>query len=172
MYSDSRFIIIAGTARNVGKTTLACGIINKLSENRVLVGLKFISLKKGSSYKHVHHKKITSFAIYEETNLLGTKDSSKMLQAGANRSYLIVSQEEFIDQALSAFSKLINNGDIIVAESASLRNFINPKFFIILDNKSIQDRKPYINALVPYANYNLNSDTDEMFQGFLSKFSY
>ena len=85
MITDSRFIIVAGTARNVGKTTLVCKIIAQNIPNNV-VALKFISLKKGG-LAYEHHQNISTYKIIEEKHLELEKDTVKMLKAGAKKSF-------------------------------------------------------------------------------------
>ena len=170
MYFDSRFIIIAGTGRNVGKTTLACNIIKKISETQTVIAIKFISLKK-RDYKHEHHANISTYEIFEETSVAGQKDTSKMLNAGASQSYLIVSQENYIEQAIERLKKILNKDTIVIVESARLRNFIKPKYFIVVDKAGAKNRKTYVNTLIPLANYYLDSEKDYNFKIFLDDFS-
>jgi len=167
MQSDSRFFVIAGTARNVGKTTLACELIKKLSKTERIIAVKFLCLKK-EGYKHKHHNNIDTYEIFEERDLQKKKDSTKMLVAGATKSFFIVSQEEYINQAIVQLLKLIRDDDVVVAESACLRKYINPKYFIIVDKENAEPRKDYIDNLIPLANYYLDSDKDFMFESFLS----
>ena len=168
--TDSRFIIIAGTARNVGKTTLACGLIKKLSKTKEIIGVKFICLKKGA-YQHKHHDEVDAYEIFEEIDTSSEKDSAKMLLAGARKSFFIVSHEEYIKQALSELYQLINIDDVVVVESACIRNYIKPKDFIIVDKDNSEPKKNYINALIPLADYQIDSGKDDMFEHFLNNFS-
>ncbi len=158
MIHDSRFIIVAGTARNVGKTTLVCDIIRKNSKKKILA-LKFITLKS-EGHKHQHHSDVDTYLISEEKDLSLEKDTVKMLKAGADKSYLIISKEEYIEKALSQFLNQLKPNDYVIAESATLRKFINPKLFIIVDRKNILHRKSYINELLPLANFYLEDLRD------------
>ncbi len=158
MISDSRFIIIAGTARNVGKTSLLCQII-KANSTKQVIGLKFITLKKGG-FKHKHHNDISTYEIIQEKNLTSEKDTAKMLRAGAKQSYLIVARSEYIEKALVDFLSRINSEVLVVAESATLRNYINPHLFIIVDREGAVNRKPYVEALRPLANFEIGNVFD------------
>jgi len=149
MFSDSRFVIIAGTARNVGKTTLACRII-KQNSSKNIIALKFVTLKEGGQI-HSHHSDVKTYSIIEETNLKSSKDTVKMLKSGAKKAYLIVSKEEFVEKALSEFIRLLDNDDFVIVESATLRNYIIPRKFIIVDREGAVNKKEYIKALVPLA---------------------
>lgn len=151
MIEDKRFIIIAGTARNVGKTTLACQIIQHLAQVNI-VALKFITLKD-DGIVHSHHKDIETFGVYKEKDLESSKDTVKMLKAGAKESYLLVCKEAYIEDAITDFRKRLSLTDVVVVESASLRNYISPKMFVIVDRKDAIEKKPYINKLMPLASH-------------------
>lgn len=169
MIKDDRFIIISGTARNVGKTSLACHIIKSLSHKNI-IALKFVTIKK-DGHKHNHHFDVDSYEIIEEKSLNLEKDTSKMLNSGAQKSFLIISQEEYIQDALSDFLNLTEQESVIVAESASLRNYIIPKTFIVVDRENATNKKEYIIDLIPLSDFivrdiknnkELNSITDSL----------
>lgn len=160
MITDSRFIIVAGTARNVGKTNLLCRII-KANSSKPIIGLKFITLKEGV-FKHKHHSDISTYEIIQEKNLTSEKDTAKMLRAGAKQSYLIVARSEYIEKALVDFLSRLDSKTLVVAESATLRNYINPKLFIIVDREGAINRKSYIEALLPLANFRISDISDKI----------
>ncbi len=84
-----QLLLIAGNGRDSGKTTLACLIIQKFSPEHQIIALKI------SPHKHriaAGGKVICdteNLYIAEETNAGTGKDSSRMLQAGASRSFFI-----------------------------------------------------------------------------------
>ena len=158
MIHDSRFVIIAGTARNVGKTTLACEIIKKNSSKNI-TALKFVTLKQGAK-KHNHHSDITTYSIIEEEDYTLKKDTVKMLNAGARRSFLIVSHEDFIQEAILEFLKMMNSETLVIAESATLRGYLKPKKFIIVDREEAINKKDYIKDLIPLADFVVNDIKD------------
>lgn len=155
MISDSRFIIIAGTARNVGKTTLACQLIQSLLDKNT-IALKFITLKK-NGFKHSHHQDIKTFQLIEEfdtgSETGSEKDTMKMLRAGAQRSFMLISHEAYVSEALSSFLLAIEDNAFVIAESATLRKFLKPAKFIIVDRENAVNRKPYIKDLLPLADH-------------------
>jgi tRNA uridine 5-carbamoylmethylation protein Kti12 len=157
MRSDSRFIIIAGTARNVGKTTLACKVIKSIEPQKV-VALKLISLKK---HQETHHHYTDTFLILEEKNRNSSKDTAKMLRAGAQKAFLILSQENYIEKAIDTFLSFVQENDLIIVESAMLRNYLTPYCFIIVDRKAASNKKRYIDKLKPLADYFIDDIYDE-----------
>jgi len=160
MVKDSRFIIIAGTAQNVGKTSLACQLIKHYSQKRKVISVKFISLKKNGK-KHLHHEDILTFSIIKEKNITSDKDTSKMLRAGASESFLIISKEAFVSRAISKFKERLGGSDIVIVESAVLRNYIEPLTFVIVDRVTAVNKKTYIELMKPMADYLITDVFDE-----------
>lgn len=158
MITDSRFVIIAGTARNVGKTTLVCQLIESFSD-RNIIALKFITLKK-NGFNHSHHQDVDTFRLTEEKALDSEKDTVKMLKSGAQRSFMLVSLEKSIPEALDAFLATIDDNDLIIVESATLRKYLKPVAFIIVDRKDAEDRKLYIPELIPLADHLISDVMD------------
>lgn len=125
-------LLISGTGRNSGKTTLACNIISKFSVNYPIIAVKVSS--------HLNHVEESGKMIYqreniyiaEESDTSKSKDSSRMLAAGAKKSFFIVVKDE---QLIDAFTKIkgsIDKNDLIVCESGGLRNVVIPGLFFIV----------------------------------------
>jgi hypothetical protein len=129
-------VLVAGTGRNTGKTSLVCELIRHFSSANELVGIKISS--------HIHQKSHGNkllyysdhFIIYEETNAESEKDSSKMLKAGAHKVYYIESAERYISEALKIILSDIRFKPVI-CESGALRNFVSPGIFIFLEDRLI-----------------------------------
>lgn len=126
-----RLVIVAGTGRKVGKTTVACRIIESFSKSN-------ITAVKISSHFHKpqEHLKLISrnsdYIIWEELSSNENKDSSRMLAAGATRSFYIQAEK---DASVPAFEKLIDllpYSGPIVCESPSLAKGVMPGALIIV----------------------------------------
>lgn len=125
----TNLILIAGDGRNVGKTTLACKIIKKLSAEHKVAGIKI------SPHFHKQDKKSEilikneRFTIVKET-LLNSKDSSLLLQAGAQQVFFIMCKQEHLQEAFSQLTSQLNNGPV-VCESGGLHEIIKPGLFLL-----------------------------------------
>lgn len=133
-------LLIAGTGTRSGKTTMACRIIHDLKELKI-VAIKITphfhettpglaSIERGGGYE-----------VYEETDTGSSKDTSRMLKAGAHRVYFAKVLE---DQLLKVFEKitgLIPAGTPVICESPALRNFVVPGVFIIMTSNTINKEK-------------------------------
>jgi len=130
-----KLILIAGTGRNVGKTTLACELIKQTSKNEEVIGLKISP--------HIHSQNEGAkllfsndhYAVFQEQDKSSTKDSSRMLRAGAKNVFYIQSEDEFIGEAFQKLRKEFDVDIPIVCESGGLRNFIIPSLFLICNKK-------------------------------------
>lgn len=163
MYKISNLLLIAGTGRNTGKTTLACSIINKFSSDFQIIGLKISPHFHGGteSLKLLSGNKF--FNIYEEISANTGKDSSKMLKAGAYKVYYIETNDEHLLPAFLKFKKITPPGYPIVCESPALRNYINPDIFIIVDSESTKNKKTKILKWKNDADLFIKTDKEDIF---------
>jgi hypothetical protein len=150
-------LLISGTGRNSGKTTLACAIINKFSKLYSIAAIKISphihNIHKGTKII-VDEEKIY---IEEELNYLSGKDSSLMLAAGALKSFFIMSSDEKI-------LTLIPENYYLVCESGGLRKWKVPGLFLILNNSSVPTNKKGIRSLKSLADLWVNTYDTKMDQ--------
>lgn len=133
-------LIIAGTGTRSGKTTLACRLIEQLSDQRPVAikitphfhedtpGLELISEGKG-------------YSVYRETNPGTSKDTSRMLKAGASNVYFAKVTD---DTLLKAFNKIMEQIDGIppvICESPALRYYVDPGLLIIMASEMVDKKK-------------------------------
>jgi hypothetical protein len=133
-------LIIAGTGNKSGKTSMACKIIMSFSE------LSFTAIK---ITPHFHEStegliiiaESNGFSIYEETNVNSSKDTSRMLSAGAGKVYFAKVQDDNLVNAFNTIMDRIPAYIPVICESPALRNFVEPGAFIIMDSDSIYNKK-------------------------------
>jgi hypothetical protein len=138
-------LLVAGTNRNVGKTTFICNIISKY-RNLDIIGVKITP--------HFHNSRDNKRIIYqsdkvyisEELDNKSNKDSSFMLKSGAKKVYYIENINDNFQEVVALLEKIPNNIPII-CESASLRKSIIPGLMVLLDNDSIIEKKPIYHEL-------------------------
>jgi len=125
-------LLIAGNGRNVGKTTLACQIISHLSKSNEVTGIKISS--------HLHNfegepivKKEDEFVILQEKEQ-NKKDSSRMLQAGAQKVFYVMAKKEHLYSAFEHLLPLLNCKTII-CESGGLHEIVQPGLFLFVNEK-------------------------------------
>ncbi len=144
MKEFKNLLLIAGTGRNSGKTTFACSIIKKTSEDFAVTGLKISPHFHGGTESLKLLVENDKFNLYEETSPESNKDSSKMLLAGASKVFYIETMDSHIKDAFIAFTKFIEPNTPVVCESPALRNYVIPGVFFIMDNIKNIDKKESI----------------------------
>ena len=149
-------LIIAGTGNKSGKTSMACRIIEQFRPlgivsvkitphfHETTPGLALISEKKG-------------YSLYEETNRGTTKDTSRMLKAGASRVYFAKVTDDSLDEAFNEIMKSIPEGTPVVCESPALRHYTEPGLFFIMTSTLIDNQKD-IRALLDLPHLEFNMD--------------
>jgi hypothetical protein len=135
-------LIIGGTGRNAGKTTLARKLIEKFAGNH-------INAVKITPHPHPDKSGLLiviendEYAIFEESSRISGKDTSSMLEAGAEHVYLIIASEQFIKPAFETLLGLLPGNKPVICESPSLRRYFKPDVFIVMQhgNSHISDGK-------------------------------
>jgi hypothetical protein len=127
----NNLLLVAGSGRNSGKTTIICKIIEQFRH----IGIISVKIsphfhKPGDGLIRISAE--SGFEIYEETNSYTSKDSSLMLRNGSERVYYIQTTEESIYEAFSEIYRNIDPGKPVICESPSLINYIEPGVFIIM----------------------------------------
>lgn len=143
MKNNKRLLVVGGTGRDVGKTEFVCQLIQKVSVTHQVYALKVSAIFPDEELFHgSHDESESSLHLYEELNPSTTKDTSRMLKAGAQKVFYLRSNDEGILDGYRAFVNQIPSKAIVICESNSLSQFINPGITIVVMalNKPIKDR--------------------------------
>ncbi len=139
-------LLIAGNGRNVGKTHFACLIIEHLSQQTKVTGVKISS--------HIHSYKQedvlfqnNGFVIIQEKQKTN-KDSSLMLQAGAQQVYFVMAGQEYLKDAFNALQPLLPD-HAIVCESGGLHQLVKPGLFFFINKRGAEILKEEHLSLSP-----------------------
>lgn len=164
-----RLLLIAGTGRDSGKTMLACRIIEKFSMTRTIVAIKI------SPHRHIIEPggqiliQNDHLCIHEETNTGTGKDSSRMLAAGAKRSFIISATEDKLVKAIEYVIKLFAEDALLICESGGLRKCVEPGLFLMVSRHEPSDIKPGLWELtefepvwITFDGQNFNIDIDDI----------
>ncbi|MFA9391479.1 MAG: hypothetical protein ACERKD_16840 [Prolixibacteraceae bacterium] len=119
-----KVILIAGAGQNVGKTTLACQIIQILSATESVTAIKVAGHKHTLTNLQKIILQREGLIITEEQDLNSQKDSSLFLQYGARKSYFIQVEDEKIEELVVWINDHLYG--YIVCESGILGKSIRP----------------------------------------------
>ena len=155
--SFPNLLLISGNGRNVGKTWLACRIIEKLSQHQKVTAIKISA--------HFHAVDVDSIIIQNERFIvciekeINTKDTSLMLQAGAEKVYFIMASPLHLREAFHFLRKDLKD-KIIVCESGGLIEIVNPGLFLFVMKDGSQIQKPHLLEYSPIVIMNSNNRFD------------
>lgn len=135
------FFVVAGSGRNVGKTTFCCKIIEEFSNANRIIAVKISNhFHNLENHNLKYYHKSDDFIIAEELNQNGTKDTSRYLKSGADASFLIISKNEFLESALVKLNQLIDlYANLTIVESGAVLEIVKPGISAyITDSKDIK----------------------------------
>lgn len=169
MIKTPQILLVGGSGRNIGKTTLAAMIIHHFCENHEIVGLKISNIKPGDAHLHGQHDGAlqNNYVISEERHS-GTKDSQRFLTNGAIKSFYIRTKDEHLGAAFMAFQQMVGPDTLIVCESYTLRTFVVPGVFIMIRASVNGEAKPQLAQQLQIADIIADEKDTAAFQRIIS----
>jgi hypothetical protein len=128
-------VVVGGSARGAGKTTLVCGIVAALKERR------------WTAVKITPHAHGAGTAVREGTVADPGSDTGRYLAAGAERALLIGAQEEQIEALVKRLLAEPRHGENapgtnLIFESNRVLRYIRPDVCLAIDAGAERARKP------------------------------
>jgi hypothetical protein len=164
-----KLLLIAGTQQNVGKTTLACKIITCFSREFKITAFKVTPHFHKNTGNARFFKSGEGWQILEETDGNTKKDTGLMLQAGAAAAYLLQAEEKNLFDGFQELMKQVPEGNLIVCESAGLKEYVEPGVFLVLRQLncnicSLEDNKLFDQAdrIVTFTTNGFDFSPDEI----------
>lgn len=158
MIKKSNFIILGATGCNTGKTEFACRLIKRLSATHSVYGVKAISIKRdegacprGGTGCGVCSSLNSDFEIVRETVADNVKDTQRMLEAGAEKVFMLKVFTDSLRQGVDALMEQLPESAMVVCESNTLRNIIEPGLFFVIKNLAENTIKPSCAAVIQHA---------------------
>ncbi len=128
-------LIIAGTGNKSGKTSAACRLISELRDQGV-VSVKITPHFHETTPGLVLLKEEPGFSVYRETNSDLTKDTSRMLKAGATAVYFAKARDNDLMAAFRAILDFTDPDLPLICESPALARQVEPGLLIIMKSSS------------------------------------
>jgi hypothetical protein len=137
-------LVIGGHSRNIGKTSVAEGVIRSLPE-ACWTAVKITQFGHGIcsstgegcecrlDYEH-------PYAVVEQRQADGS-DSGRFLAAGAVRSFWVRTAMGQLGHAAPALREIFAESGNVVVESNSVLNFFRPDFYVVVLDYSVSDMK-------------------------------
>lgn len=134
-------LLVSGSGRNCGKTTLVCHAISQLAEQGTVYGLKITPHFHMTANNQQIVAEGEGFRIFKENDCQSGKDSARMLHAGAKEVYFIQCFDEDLAEVYAYLKELIPEDSPIVCESGSLANVYKPGMHILIEGIDIDYTK-------------------------------
>ncbi len=138
-------VVVGGHSRNIGKTSVAAGLIRKLRD-RHWTAVKITQYghgvcshggnECGCAPAEAEHP----FALSEEYEPSRT-DSGRFLAAGAERSFWLRTPAGELARAADTVRKLLAQSENVIVESNSILELVRPDLFLMVLDFSCQDFK-------------------------------
>jgi molybdopterin-guanine dinucleotide biosynthesis protein A len=165
MINRPEMLLIGAAGRNVGKTKFACMLIGRLAAIAPVVGVKITPIAelggvcpregKGCGVCTSLQEK---YSIFEETDTEPSKDTSRMLKAGAQRVLWLRVLREHIREGMEALLERIPRGQAIVCESNTARVVVEPGIFLLIRKAGSTDEKPSVREVAHFADHVITFD--------------
>ena len=135
-------LMVGSAGANVGKTELACALIRKFSKNRPIIGIKVTTIKakdgqcpRGGQGCGVCSSLEGDFCITEEIDSNCDKDTARVLAAGASRVFWLRVMKTHLKKGLTVLLDIIGSDAVLVCESNSLRQVVEPGLFLMVKGR-------------------------------------
>jgi hypothetical protein len=136
-------VVVGGHSRNVGKTSVVCGIISGLREWN-WTAIKITQYGHGVCSHEGEPCECADprhpVALSEERGVSGT-DSGRFLAAGAGRAFWLRTAAGQLGEALPRLRGLRNGAENVIVESNSLLQFLRPDYCLMVVDGAVADFK-------------------------------
>jgi len=124
-------IVIGGHSRNVGKTSVAAGLISALREYP-WTAIKISSHRHANIIPLPENDSERFYEIYEEKKRDGSSDTSRFLAAGANRSLWVRVEEENSDAGMKQLLPILQSFPFVMIESNRVLSVMRPDLYLMV----------------------------------------
>lgn len=132
-------LMIGSAETKSGKTELACALLRKFNKNNNIIGIKVTTIDNakeswhcGEESRDIDSTLKQKFVITEEKDGTSGKDTARFLTAGASKVFWLRALKESIGDGLVALLDRIGPEAVLVCESNTLRQVVEPGLFLIV----------------------------------------
>ena len=137
-------LVVGGHTRNIGKTSVVCGIIRGLPEWN-WTAIKITQYGHGVCSKDGEacecSDPVHPIAISRETGASPSTDSGRFLAAGAVRSYWVRTPSGELNAAMPSVRRVIADSENTIIESNSILRFLKPDVCVMVLDGAVEDFK-------------------------------
>ncbi len=131
-------IVVGGQTRDIGKTSVVCGIISALPERG------WTAVKITGYDREEYAKYGGACTLAEEYDRTAGTDSSRFLAAGARRSFWLRAPVGQLGDAMPSLRTILDGAPNAVIESSRVLDYLRPDLYLLLLDRSRPDFKPVV----------------------------
>lgn len=165
LLSAPHMIMLGSTGRDCGKTVFACEVIRRFRARGKLVGVKVTTVQErdglcphGGEGCGACSSLAENYALTEETEVEGTKDTQRLLASGADRVLWLRVLREHLEEGARALLDAIGPDTLAVCESNSLRTVLEPGVFLMIQPLAASNIKASAQRVMDLADCQVFSD--------------
>ncbi|OHB67702.1 MAG: hypothetical protein A2Y76_02185 [Planctomycetes bacterium RBG_13_60_9] len=158
-------LMIGSSGSNVGKTELACALLRRFGGKQRVVAVKVTAIEakdgscpRGGQGCGVCSSMDAEYRITEETDRHSRKDTGRLLAAGAGKVYWLRVVRTHLCQGLTALLETVGRDTVLICESNSLRQVVEPGLFLIVERTDRKAWKPSAQQVRQHADRIVLSD--------------
>lgn len=147
-------IVVGGHSRNIGKTSVAAGIVAGFPE------LDWTAIKI-TQYGHgicaanggccACATPDHAAAVTEERDRSGKTDTSRLLTAGAKHVYWVRTRQGYLAEAIKRVRQVMAQSENVIIESNSIMGFVRPDLYLVVVDPAKADFKQSVRLFVDRA---------------------
>lgn len=138
-------VVVGGHSRNIGKTSVVCGVIRGLPEWN-WTALKITQYGHGICSRDGEACDCSDpahpIAVSQETGATPSTDSGRFLAAGAARAFWVRTPSGELNAAMPRVRRLLAESENVIIESNSILRFVQPDFCAMVLDGGVADFKP------------------------------
>lgn len=157
--------MIGSSGSNVGKTELACALLRRFGGSRRIVGVKVTAIAsreqscpRGGEGCGVCSSMEGRYRITEEADRGLGKDTERLLLAGADKVYWLRVMRAHLQEGLTALLETIDRDAVVICESNSLRQVVEPGLFLMVESAARTPWKDSARQVRQHADCIVHSD--------------
>jgi hypothetical protein len=138
-------VVIGGHSRNIGKTSVVCGVIRALADWR-WTAIKITQYGHGVCSRDGEPCECSDpahpIAVSQETGVSASTDSGRFLAAGAERAFWVRTPAGELNAAMPRVRRVLASCENAIIESNSILRFLQPDFCAMVLDGAVADFKP------------------------------
>ena len=137
-------VVVGGHSRNIGKTSVAAGIIRALPEMR-WTAVKITQFGHGKCADEGEDCSCSDGGLHpymlDEETSPNAHDSGRFLAAGAARAYWLRTAQGQLGNGIGPLKEILAKAENAILESNSVMRFLRPDFYAVVLDPAVADMK-------------------------------